>query len=233
MIFFVSLLVFMGFGDIRTDLKTEQLIIVQSKGWNSREGNLTAYEWKSGKWEPVLSDINIVLGKNGLAWGKGLHRDDLNQGTMKKEGDGRSPAGIFRLSGLFSYENIQPKMKSLQVDQQTFCVDDVKSKYYNQIVKADTVIKDWNSAETMRMNSDAYKFGIFVDYNAAQVVPGDGSCIFMHIWSGPGSYTAGCTAMTETDMIKLIDFLDPAKNPLLVQVPKEIYPSLKREYKLP
>ena len=85
-----------------------------------------------------------------MAWGKGLHKEKLNRGKIKMEGDGNSPAGIFQLSGLFGYENILSKMSSLKVDNRTFCVDDSKSAYYNQIVKADIVKKDWNSAETMR-----------------------------------------------------------------------------------
>ena len=124
-------------------------------------------------------------------------------------------------------------MNSLKVDERTFCVDDSKSIYYNKIVKTDTLKKDWNSAETMRMKSDAYKFGIFVDYNVNPVSPGNGSCIFMHIWSGSSSPTAGCTAMKEEDILKLIGFLDKKKNPILVQVPTAGYEKMKQIYKLP
>ena len=168
-----------------------------------------------------------------MAWGKGLHKAELNKGKLKKEGDGNSPAGIFHLSGLFGYEDIRSEMNSLKVDNRTFCVDDSKSAYYNQIVKSDTVKKDWNSAETMRMKSDVYKFGIFVDYNVKPAIPNMGSCIFMHIWSGSNKPTAGCTAMKESDILKLIDFLDKKKNPILVQVPLSEYSKLKGMYKLP
>lgn len=124
-------------------------------------------------------------------------------------------------------------MTFLKVDLQTFCVDDSKSAFYNQIVKTDTVKKDWTSAETMRMKSDVYKYGISVDYNTKPAVPNGGSCIFMHIWSGGSSPTAGCTAMKEADILKLIDFLDKNKNPVLVQVPRAEYDIMKRVYKLP
>ena len=124
-------------------------------------------------------------------------------------------------------------MKSLKVDNNTYCVDDVKSAYYNQIVKPDTVKKDWSSAETMRMKTDVYKYGIFVDYNVNPVIAGEGSCIFMHIWSKRTSPTAGCTAMTKDNILKLIRFLDKSQNPVLVQVPQSEYPRLKLLYKLP
>lgn len=222
-----------GTSDIHKEMKTSQLVVVTTPDWNSINGKMTSYEWKKNRWEAVLKDIPIITGRNGLAWGKGLHNNSLNKGKLKKEGDGKAPAGIFYLSGLFGYQDISSKMNSLKVDQKTFCVDDIKSEYYNQIVKSDTVKKDWNSAETMRMKSDVYKFGIFVDYNVKPAIPGKGSCIFMHIWSKSTAPTAGCTAMTEQNIRKLISFLDKSKNPVLVQVPESEYPKMRKMYKLP
>lgn len=219
--------------DLHTLFKSSQLIVVTSASWNKIEGQMNVYEYQTGVWKAVLRDIPIVTGRSGMAWGKGLHSIEFNKGRLKKEGDGNSPAGIFYLSGLFGYQDIGAKMASLKVDLQTFCVDDSKSAFYNQIVKTDTVKKDWASAETMRMKSDVYKYGIFVDYNIKPAVPNAGSCIFMHIWSGSTSPTAGCTAMKEADILKLIDFLDQKKNPVLVQVPRAEYDKMKRLYKLP
>ncbi len=219
--------------DIHQRFKTSQLLVVTTTGWNNINGKMTSYQWKNNKWEAVLKDIPIVTGRSGLAWGKGLHDSSLNKGKLKKEGDGNAPAGIFYLTGLFGYQDISSKMNSLKVDQRTFCVDDVKSAYYNKIVKSDTVKKDWNSAETMRMKSDVYKYGIVVDYNVKPAIPGKGSCIFMHIWSKSTAPTAGCTAMTEGNILKLIGFLDKSKNPVLVQVPQTEYYRLKLLYKLP
>lgn len=219
--------------DLNTRFNTGQLIVVTTDSWNKIEGRMSVYEYNANRWMPVFKEIPIVTGRSGMAWGKGLHKAELNNGKLKKEGDGNSPAGIFQLSGLFGYEDIRSEMNSLKVDQQTFCVDDSKSDYYNQIVNSDTVKKDWNSAETMRMKSDVYKFGIFVDYNVKPAIPNMGSCIFMHIWSGSDKPTAGCTAMKESDILKLIGFLDKKKNPILVQVPQSEYLKLKVLYKLP
>lgn len=219
--------------DLHTKFKSSQLIVVTSDSWVNIKGKMNVYEYNAGVWKAVLKDIPIVTGRSGMAWGKGLHSTELNKGRLKKEGDGNSPAGIFYLSGLFGYDDISSKMNSMKVDKQTFCVDDSQSAYYNQIVKADSVKMDWTSAETMRMKSTVYKYGIFVDYNVKPVIPDMGSCIFMHIWSGSTSPTAGCTAMKETDILKLIGFLDKEKNPLLVQVPRAEYYKMKRIYKLP
>lgn len=219
--------------DLYNDLKINQLVIIKTNGWDSITGEMTAYERVNNSWVPVLKNIEISTGSSGLAWGRGLHDNSLNKGKLKKEGDGNSPAGIFYLSGLFGYQDISAKMNALKVDEKTFCVDDSQSKYYNQIVKSDTVKKDWSSAETMRMKSDVYKYGVFVDYNVDPVIAGKGSCIFMHIWSKSNSPTAGCTAMTEENILKLIGFLDKSKNPVLVQVPQSEYHKLQQRYKLP
>lgn len=219
--------------DIHQLLKTSQLVVVTTADWNNIKGKMTTYQWNNNRWEAVLKGIPIVTGRSGLAWGRGLHDPSFNRGKLKKEGDGNAPAGIFYVTGLFGYQDIPSRMNSLKVDQRTFCVDDVKSAYYNQIVKSDTVKKDWNSAETMRMKSDVYKYGIFVDYNVKPARPGEGSCIFMHIWSKSTAPTSGCTAMTEGDILKLIGFLDKSKNPVLIQVPQSEYHKMRLLYKLP
>ncbi|MHB1178150.1 MAG: L,D-transpeptidase family protein, partial [Daejeonella sp.] len=216
----ITVLLFFERGSVPIQkFQSRQLVVVTTSGWNSIHGSMNTYNWKNNQWVSALKNIPIVTGRSGLAWGQGLHDPSLNNGKLKKEGDGNAPAGIFYLNGLFGYEDIASKMNFLKVDDRTFCVDDIKSVYYNKIVKLDTVKKDWNSAETMRMKSNAYKYGIFVDYNVNPSIPGNGSCIFMHIWSKSTEPTAGCTAMTEDNILKLIGFLDKSKNPILVQVP--------------
>ncbi|MXV49789.1 L,D-transpeptidase family protein [Pedobacter sp. HMF7647] len=212
---------------------SQQLVIVKTIGWNDIHGRLTAYEWNDSKWKEVLKDIPVIVGRSGLAWGKSLLKTQNTEGKQKKEGDGNSPAGIFKLTGLFGYNDFDSKMNSLKVDTATYCVDDLKSKYYNRIVKTDTVKKEWNSAETMKLKDDEYKYGVFVAYNTSEIEPGKGSCIFMHIWKNSENPTSGCTAMTEENIIKLISFLDKNKNPLLIQLPANEYKKLGKTYILP
>lgn len=109
----------------------------------------------------------------------------------KREGDGKSPAGVFALSSAFGYAP-QPlrgsRMPYLNLTSSTECVDDVHSKYYNRIVDRSLVTPDWNSSEHMRDAGESYRWGIIVDHN--RIVAGDnnppepagGSCVFLHIW---------------------------------------------------
>lgn len=218
--------------DSREKLDAQQLVVVTTPDWEATSATLVAYKWTGENWAQVFGPIEVQVGSSGLAWGPGLHADELNQQPLKQEGDGKSPAGIFRLESLYGYGELQAKMPYLQVDTNTFCVDDPGSKYYNQIVRGGEVEKDWGSAETMRMESDVYKYGIVVGYNTEQPSPGAGSCIFMHLGQ-PGTTTAGCTAMGEAEILKLIGWLNSSKNPILVQAPKEAYRQLAVIYVLP
>ena len=75
---------------------TKQLIVVSTKNWSTPTGTLQRYE-KTDKWRKVGKKLDIKLGRNGLGWGIGLHSIPINAKHIKKEGDGKAPAGIFSL----------------------------------------------------------------------------------------------------------------------------------------
>ncbi len=106
-----------------------------------------------------------------------------------------------------------------KVDATDICVDDVQSAYYNTLVNTDTASrKDWNSFEHMRRKDEAYEYGVWVKYNSDKIFSGDGSCIFLHVWAGNTSPTAGCTAMEKQNMITVIHWLDDKQQPVLLQL---------------
>ncbi len=65
----------------------------------------------------------------------------------------------------------------------------------------------------------AYRIGFVIEHNP-DGRKGAGSCIFAHLWKSPTSPTAGCTAMTDDTMERLLGWLDPAKKPVFVLLPK-------------
>jgi D-alanyl-D-alanine dipeptidase len=91
---------------------------------------------------------------------------------------------------------------------------------------------DWHSSEQMRRKDVLYKWGVVAEHNPA-AIPGAGSCIFLHIWESSSAPTAGCTAMPESDLVRLIRWLDPARHPILVQMPRGAYRSIRAKYDLP
>jgi D-alanyl-D-alanine dipeptidase len=84
----------------------------------------------------------------------------------------------------------------------------------------------------MRRTDDLYKWGIFVAHNPA-ATPGAGSCIFIHIWRSSSAATVGCTAMPEPDLVRLLKWLDPAADPILIQMPHHDYAAMQSEIALP
>jgi D-alanyl-D-alanine dipeptidase len=230
--------------------RSTQTIIVTTSSWNAVEGRLERYERATthDKWRPVGEPISIVVGKNGLGWGIGvIATDDYNvrvaSDPVKREGDGKSPAGVFALGTAFGYTP-QPlrglKMPYLNLTPSIECVDDTGSKYYNRLVDRTVVATDWNSSEHMRNTGESYRWGIVVDHNgivkednANPPEPGGGSCVFLHIWHGDHQGTAGCTAMSQSDLETLLTWLDPARKPLLVQLPEPTYERLIHRWSLP
>lgn len=172
-------------------------------------------------WHPVAGPISVTLGHQGLAWGSGGHTAPAPAGfRIKREGDGCSPAGVFRIPFAFGMapaaEATWLKLSYTPLTSSIVGIEDPDSCYYNQIVDASRVQKDWHGNEVMARRARLYRWGAFVDHNPS-CTPGWGSCIFLHLWPAPGKGTAGCTAMAEDDLKHVLAWLDPAREPRLVQ----------------
>jgi D-alanyl-D-alanine dipeptidase len=219
-----------------------EMIVVTTSDWNAPQGTLQRYQRASSrkKWKAVGEPITVMVGKNGLGWGSGILEPDArvrqDRDPSKKEGDGKAPAGAFRLSKIFGYAaQAEPgwKMPYVNLTSSVECVDDTSSKFYNQVVDRGSVSPDWNSSEHMLRSDDLYRWGILVDHNTGPAKPGSGSCIFIHIWRGPGQATVGCTAMPQAQLESVLAWLDPARQPVLVQLPLAEYKQLKKQWQLP
>jgi L,D-peptidoglycan transpeptidase YkuD (ErfK/YbiS/YcfS/YnhG family) len=220
--------------------KSQQMLLVLTPSQSSFQGKLCRFERNSStdRWDKIGENIPIVLGKNGLGWGIGLHNSRNDKFWPKREGDRRSPAGVFALSTAFGFAPAQ-EMKNLnfpyrQVTDMLECIDDSNSVYYNQIVITENVDSvDWQSSEKMFRVKTGYALGVMVDQNSDPAVRGRGSCIFLHIWDGPMSPTHGCTAMSAVHMKLIVFWLEEDKNPVLVQLTTDLYYQLKISWDLP
>jgi zinc D-Ala-D-Ala dipeptidase len=89
-----------------------------------------------------------------------------------------------------------------------------------------------SSIEPELNTATGYRFGVMLEHNWSQI-PGYGSCIFFHVWDRDRNGTVGCTAVSLTNMERLIHWLDASKNPLIVQLPVVEYLRLKESWELP
>ena len=230
-----------GPADPEVQVDALQMIVSTTASWDAVDATLQRYERASAAepWRAVGERIPAAVGRTGLAWGTGLHPHDPLEEPRKREGDGRAPAGIYRLSSAFGYAPAQEvagwiRMPYVQSDASIECVDDSRSRFYNRRVDRDTIpTPDWTSHEEMRRPDDLYEWGVWVDHNSDPPAPMGGSCIFLHVWGGPGVATSGCTAMPEEDLREVLAWLDPRARPVLVQLPAAVYAGLRAPWRLP
>lgn len=219
--------------------EARQLLLVTTPDWHAVDGTLLRYERTDGTqpWTLVGLPVPIVVGGAGMAWDAAWLDPKPVTGPIKKEGDQRSPAGVFTLSRAFGYADAASagavRLPYQQATETLECVDDANSTHYNRLVERAHVQADWASAERMRRSDEFYRLGVVVDYNTRRPVAGHGSCIFLHIWSSAGHGTAGCTAMSGELMAEVLAWLDPAAKPVLVQFPAPVVDRIRVTWRLP
>ena len=203
---------------------SEQIVLVVSDDFNKSTAKMECYEGSKRVFKPM----SVNIGKNGLGWGIGEVKLSQGKGEpLKQEGDNKAPIGIFKLSALFGYaKKSHFHMPYLYASENLICVDDSDSMFYNQIINAHG---DEKSFEFMKRKDNQYRLGIVVEHNK-NAVARRGSCIFMHIQKGENKGTAGCTSMKEQDIVKIANWLDKSKNPILIQIPKSSSEEVLRLY---
>ncbi|MFI2809680.1 L,D-transpeptidase [Microbulbifer sp. JSM ZJ756] len=216
---------------------SSQLLLTITEDWDADTGVMYQFERAKGGWEGVAEPVPVNIGRTGLAWGIGLHPQQ--QGPQKREGDGKAPAGIFRLGDAFGYApTVETGLAYWPMKETHFCVDVPESPLYNRTVDAEEVGRAAveGSSEGMRRDihygDQQYKKGIFVAHNPENQ-PGAGSCIFIHLWKAPGAPTAGCTAFAEPQMDRVLARLQRGARPLYVALPRAEYLRLRDSWSLP
>lgn len=180
-----------------------QLIVVMGNGSTAR---ISCYEKdRSNIWcfNPVIDVISGHIGKNGLC-------------ETKTEGDGCTPIGCFKVGYAFGFgEKPDTAMYYRNITSRSYWVDDPLSRFYNRWVEGSENAA-WNHAEFLWRYRDAYLRAVVIEYNTASPSPGKGSAIFLHCGDEP---TSGCVAVSETDLLKLLKWLEPGKAPYILLSP--------------
>jgi L,D-peptidoglycan transpeptidase YkuD (ErfK/YbiS/YcfS/YnhG family) len=180
----------------------KQVILVTANNETTRKATIETYEKIDNTWKKLRSYSGII-GKNGMT-------------SNKHEGDYKTPEGKYTISTAFGSQN-NPGTKLLykRISTNDVWVDDPKSKLYNTWQLASENNGRWNSAE--KMNNPLYEYGFVINYNSLRI-PYKGSAIFFHI-EGSSGYTAGCTATSKSNVLSILKWLDPEKNPVIIQTP--------------
>jgi L,D-peptidoglycan transpeptidase YkuD (ErfK/YbiS/YcfS/YnhG family) len=125
----------------------------------------------------------------------------------KKEGDKKTPKGIFEIENLY-YRNDRKQKPSTLLNcikikkNMGWCNDTSFPKKYNKLFKIQKKI----GHEKLKRRDYKYDFLIPIKYNFKKPITDRGSCIFIHL-TKDYKPTAGCIALKEKDfliMVKLI-----------------------------
>jgi len=122
----------------------------------------------------------------------------------KKEGDLKTPSGIFKLKKLFYRKDrvkyFKTTLKKNYIKKNIGWCDDSNSIYYNREIK----FPFNGSAEKLWRKDNIYDLIVVLNYNFNPVIKHKGSAIFLHICKNNYAPTKGCVAINKKDMMKLL-----------------------------
>jgi len=132
-----------------------------------------------------------ALGRSGIA-------------SRKREGDGTTPRGVFRLlAALYRPDRLPRPVTSLPltaIDPGAGWCDDPADRNYNRAVRLPYKARHENLWRSDRL----YDVVVVLDYNIDPVTPGAGSAIFLHVGHEDFTPTSGCIVVSLETMQKLL-----------------------------
>ena len=122
----------------------------------------------------------------------------------KREGDGATPAGVFGLRRvLYRADRIPRPDTALAVESlrpgDGWC-DDPDDPGYNRQV----TLPQRASCETLWRGDGIYDLIVVIGHNDDPVVADAGSAIFLHVARPDCAPTAGCIAISKTDLLEIL-----------------------------
>ncbi|MCR4703818.1 MAG: L,D-transpeptidase family protein [Saccharofermentans sp.] len=182
------------------DNGNDQLFIVAASGMDQTSANVSLHERdENGNWIEVLS-VDGCVGKNGMVYDE-----------ERKEGCGRTPIGIYRFNMAFG---IAPDpgcaFQYVQVTDDLYWSGDMREgMHYNEMISInDCPDLDTKNSEHLIDYTKAYQYCLNISFNEECTI-GKGSAIFLHCFGSNRNYTAGCVAVSEEDMVTIMNLVDP------------------------
>jgi len=127
----------------------------------------------------------------------------------KREGDGATPAGAHRITGLmFRPDRVgrgRLPAAARGIGPRDLWSDDPADPDYNRLVRA----PHRHRHERLRRADRLYDIVLMTDWNRPRAVAGRGSAIFVHLWRKPRHPTAGCVAFARADLMWIVRRLRP------------------------
>ena len=179
-----------------------QVVTVVAGSAASTTASLTAWELRAGGWTPVLGPVTAWVGGQGIG--------------AASETSSRTPAGTFSLTEAFGRQgNPGTALPYRVLDPQDWWVSDTGSALYNQHTRCAAGTCPFREAagENLWSTGWVYDHAVVIDYNRSPVVRGAGSAFFLHVTNG--APTAGCVAIDDDSLTRLLRWFSPSAGPLI------------------
>lgn len=171
--------------NVPSGVTSRQVVLVDVQG---SAATIRACERSGSRYVLALGPYAGHVGRNGVS-------------SAKREGDLRTPAGIFPLRGGFGV-NGNPGLGAgswLRVDARDVWVDDPGSALYNTHQRS-PASGLWSSAEQLQQ-APAYNYAQVIGYDEARIA-GARSAIFLHV--DQGHSTSGCVSLPTSALLSVM-----------------------------
>lgn len=207
---------------------SRQVVVVTTRNWNTSYARLQTWQLsRSNEWTRVVDPIPARVGWNGV-------RREAN----RKQNTGTTPAGTFGLLRGFGLD--KPSGVDIpyrRIDKNDWWpYDPTDPKTYNVFQPHRVKHAKWRTgwAERLKSYGAQYRYAVVLDYNLPSKITwrngqriarntadtSAGGGIFLHV-SGSGA-TAGCISIARDQLRRVLKWLDPAKDPVIVIGPRDV-----------
>jgi L,D-peptidoglycan transpeptidase YkuD (ErfK/YbiS/YcfS/YnhG family) len=188
--------------DLRVQPAGAQLITVEAATTRTTHATLRTWRRSRACWVAAAGPSPARLGWNGLS-------------ADRREGDGTTPAGTFRIHPTMYGNEPDPgvRFNYRRVRCGDWWDEDPRSPTYNtfQHVPCGRRPPFAVTSEGMWQSPRSYPFLAVIEFNMRPVVPGRGSGIFLHAQTG--GPTNGCVSIPRRDLRGVLRWLRPAASP--------------------
>jgi L,D-peptidoglycan transpeptidase YkuD (ErfK/YbiS/YcfS/YnhG family) len=138
----------------------------------------------------------VALGRSGIR-------------ANKREGDGGTPRGKFRLMRLWWRPDRAPRPRTLlpvrQIGKHDGWCENPTDRRYNRPI----TVPEGKAGDRLWRTDGLYDFIIELDHNTRPRVAGRGSAVFIHVARAGFQPTAGCVALNRGPLRRLLERVGP------------------------
>ena len=135
--------------------------------------------------------LPVALGRGGIR-------------ANKREGDGGTPRGTFRLRRLWWRADRSPRPRTLlpvrPIRGDDGWCEDPRDRHYNQAIR----LASDHPGDRLKRADRLYDLIVELDHNTRPRIAGRGSAVFVHVARPGFAPTAGCVALTTAALRRLV-----------------------------